>query len=75
MEQTDIRVRSIGSLVLHWVDKSLVLHTGLVVSVLSKDMWIVNHTLPVYKVLSSLGYVEQFTEAALRDFDKQEHIC
>ena len=68
----DIKARPLGSLVLHWVNKSLKLHPGVIIEVLPQDAWIFDHTIPVYKVLSSLGYVEQFTESALRDITQQK---
>ena len=72
MKYSDITARPAGSLVLHWVNKSLKLHPGVIIEVLPQDMWIMDYTIPVYKVLSSLGYVEQFTEAALRDITEQK---
>lgn len=66
-KSNDIKVRKPGSLVFHWVNKSLKLHPGTIIEILPEDKWLMD-TIPVYKVLSSKGYVEQFTEAALRDF-------
>ena len=67
-----VKVREVGSLVLHWVNRSLKLHTGLIIEVLPRHKWVFDYSIPVYKVLSSLGYVEQFTEAALRDITQKE---
>ena len=54
---------------MHWVNRSLTMHPGLIVEVLPEDKWN-SFGMPTYKVLSSLGYIKQFTEAALRDFKK-----
>jgi hypothetical protein len=70
----EIKIREAGSLVLHWVNKSLKLHPGVVIEVLPKSEWIFDYTIPVYKVLSSLGCVAQFTEAALRDITEQNGV-
>ena len=67
-----VKVREVGSLVLHWVNKSLKLHPGVIIKVLPRHKWVFDYSIPVYKVLSSLGYVEQFTESALRDITNKE---
>ncbi len=71
-KSNDIKVRKPGSLVLHWVNKSLKLHPGVIIEVLPQDKWIIDCAIPVYRVLSSLGHIEQFTESALRDIKEQK---
>ena len=63
-----VKVREVGSLVTYWINRSLKLHTGMIIEVLPEDQWAFDYTIPVYKVLSSQGHITQYTEAALRDF-------
>ena len=65
-------IREPGDLIIHWVNSTLKPHIGIIIEVLPEDKWVFDYTIPVYKVLSSLGYIEQYTEAALRDLSQLE---
>ena len=66
---TGIKIREVGSLVTYWDSRALKTHTGMIVEILPEDQWIMDYTIPVYRVMCGLGNIEQYTEAALRDFE------